>query len=110
VEAEVDNARGLLRPGSFARAEIVTDSGSDSLVVPASAVVVFAGIEKVVTVKDGKALERPVTTGRRSEQLVEILSGLDEGVPVVVAPGNLSTGTAVSAGPAAARPGSAGAR
>jgi RND family efflux transporter MFP subunit len=110
VEAEVDNARGLLRPGSFARAEIVTDSGSDSIVVPASAVVVFAGIEKVVTVKDGKALERPVTTGRRTEQLVEILSGLDQGVPVVVEPGNLSTGTAVSTGPASARPGPAGAR
>jgi RND family efflux transporter MFP subunit len=110
VEAEVDNARGLLRPGSFARAEIVTDSGSDSIVVPASAVVVFAGIEKVVTVKEGKALERPVTTGRRTEQLVEILSGLEKGEPVVVEPGNLSTGTAVSAGTAPARPGSAGAR
>jgi multidrug efflux pump subunit AcrA (membrane-fusion protein) len=59
VEAEVDNTQGLLRPGSFARAEILTESGGDSLLVPASALVVFAGIEKVVTVKDGKALERP---------------------------------------------------
>ena len=36
VEAEVDNSQGLLRPGSFARAEILTESGGDSVVVPAS--------------------------------------------------------------------------
>jgi RND family efflux transporter MFP subunit len=95
VEAEVDNAKGLLRPGSFAKAEIVTESGADSLVVPASSLVVFAGIEKVVTVKDGTAEERPVTTGRRSGELVEILSGLDPGEVLVVKPGNLQTGAPV---------------
>lgn len=95
VEAEVDNSKGLLRPGSFARAEIRTESGGDSLVVPASALLVFAGIEKVVTVKDGKAFERPVTTGQRAGELVEILSGIEHGEAVVVKPGNLATGIAV---------------
>ena len=55
----MDNSKGLLRPGSFARAEIRTESGGDSLVVPQSSLVLFAGIEKVVTVKEGKAVERP---------------------------------------------------
>ena len=32
-----------------------------------------------MTVKDGKALERPVTTGRRAGDVVEILSGLEDG-------------------------------
>jgi RND family efflux transporter MFP subunit len=95
VEAEVDNSKGLLRPGSFARAEIRTESGGDSLVIPESSLVLFAGIEKVVTVKDGKALERPVTTGRRSGDQVEVLSGLEDGDAVVVKPGNLTTGAAV---------------
>ena len=99
VEAEVDNSKGLLRPGSFARAEIQTESGGDSLVVPASSLVLFAGIEKVVTVKQGKALERPVTTGRRAGESVEILSGLEDGEPVVVKPGNLTTGAAVEVTP-----------
>jgi RND family efflux transporter MFP subunit len=99
VEAEVDNSRGLLRPGSFARAEIVTESGGDAVVVPASSVVLFAGIEKVVTVKDGKAQERPVTTGRRAGDAVEILSGLQHGETVVVKPGNLTTGAAVEVSP-----------
>ena len=101
VEAEVDNSKGLLRPGSFARAEIQTESGGDSVVVPASALVLFAGIEKVVTVRQGKALERPVTTGRHAGDAVEILSGLDEGESVVVKPGNLTTGAAVEVTPAA---------
>jgi multidrug efflux pump subunit AcrA (membrane-fusion protein) len=95
VEAEVDNSKGLIRPGSFARAEIVTEAGVDSLVVPSSSVVVFAGIEKVVTVKDGKALEKPVTTGRHTGEAIEILAGLEAGEPVVVKPGNLATGVAV---------------
>jgi RND family efflux transporter MFP subunit len=95
VEAEVDNAKGLLRPGSFARAEIRTESGGDSLVIPESSLVLFAGIEKVVTVKDGKALERPVTTGRRSGDQVEVLAGLEDGDAVVVKPGNLTTGAPV---------------
>ena len=101
AEAEVDNTKGLLRPGSFARAEIVTDSGQDSLVVPGSSVLVFAGIEKVITVKEGKALEQPITTGRRTGESVEVLSGLTEGEPVVVKPGSLQTGVAVeiSSGP-----------
>ena len=101
VEAEVDNSKGLLRPGSFARAEIQTESGGDSVVVPASALVLFAGIEKVVTVREGKALERPVTTGRHAGDAVEILSGLEQGEPVVVKPGNLTTGAAVEVAPAA---------
>jgi RND family efflux transporter MFP subunit len=95
VEAEVDNSKGLLRPGSFARAEIRTESGGDSLVVPQSSLVLFAGIEKVVTVKEGKALERPVTTGRRAGDQVEILSGLEDGDAVVLKPGNLTTGAPV---------------
>ena len=99
VEAEVDNSRGLHRPGSFARAEIVTEAGGDSVVVPASSIVLFAGIEKVVTVKDGKALERPITTGRRAGDVVEILSGLQDGEVVVAKPGNLATGAAVEISP-----------
>ena len=95
IEAEVDNRQGLLRPGSFARGEILTDSGEETIVVPASSLVTFAGIEKVITVKDDKAQERVVTTGRRSEQMVEITSGLTEGKPVVVKPGNLATGMPV---------------
>ena len=94
VEAEVGND-GSLRPGAFARADIVTSDASMASVVPASAVVTFAGIEKVILVRDGKAQEKPVTTGRRLNEWTEVLAGVNVGDPVVVNPGNLQSGQAV---------------
>jgi RND family efflux transporter MFP subunit len=95
VEAEIANP-GSLRPGGFAHAEIVTNSGGTAVTVPASAVVTFAGIEKVITVEDGKAKEKPVTTGRRADTWTEVLSGVNVGDSVVVDPGNLQSGQAVN--------------
>jgi len=95
IEAEVPNERGLLRPGAFARAEIVTRTDQPAVLVPASAIVTFAGIEKVITVHDGKAVETRVRTGRREGDRVEIVEGLEAGTPVVVEPGNLVGGQPV---------------
>jgi len=94
VEADVHNS-GRLRPGSFARAEIVTNDAKMAVTVPSSAIVTFAGIEKVILVQDGKALEKPITTGRRSGELTEIVAGVNVGDRVVVDPGNLQSGQPV---------------
>lgn len=94
IEAEIKNP-GTLRPGSFARAEIVGDGQGSVLAVPTASIVTFAGIEKVVSVKDGKAVEIPITTGLRTPELTEITSELPEGTWVVLAPGNLQEGQAV---------------
>ncbi len=56
----------------------------------------FAGLEKVFGVKDGRAVEQKIRTGRRSGDRVEILEGLAAGEPVVVDPGNLVGGTPVT--------------
>ncbi|MBC7930378.1 MAG: efflux RND transporter periplasmic adaptor subunit [Rubrivivax sp.] len=95
VEAEIANPGGL-RPGGFAHAEIVTDSGQMAVTVPSNAVVTFAGIEKVITVEGGKAKEKPVTTGRRADAWTEVLSGINVGESVVLDPGNLQSGQAVN--------------
>ncbi|HSE98175.1 MAG TPA: efflux RND transporter periplasmic adaptor subunit [Blastocatellia bacterium] len=95
IEAEVVN-NGQLRPGAFARADIVADSSNLALAVPSNAIVTFAGIDKVVLVQDGKALEKPVTLGRRTPEWVEILSGLTSGEVVVIDPGNLQSGQPVT--------------
>ncbi len=95
VEAEVPNRDGALRPGTFAAAEIVTSTDRPVVFVPASAIVTFAGIEKVLTVEDGVAVEKRVRTGRRVEGQVEIVEGLAAGEGVVVEPGNLVGGQAV---------------
>ena len=95
VEAEVPNQAGALRPGSFARAEIVIAVNQPAIFVPSSAIVIFAGIEKVLTVRGGKAEERRVVTGRREKDRVEIVEGLRSGEPVVIDPGNLVGGQPV---------------
>jgi RND family efflux transporter MFP subunit len=94
VEADIPNT-GALRAGQFVRAEIVTNERDPGLAVPAAAIVAFAGLEKVVTIAEGKAVEKSVTTGRRGGDWVEIITGLKPGETVVLHPGNLRTGQAV---------------
>lgn len=94
VEADVRN-NGKLRPGSFAHAEIVTNDAKMAVTVPNSAIVTFAGIEKVIVVQNGKALEKPITTGRRNAEFTEIVAGIGVGEKVIVDPGNLQSGQAV---------------
>ena len=97
IEAEVDNQQGKLRPGSFAKAEIQTAATSDVVMVPATAIVTFAGIQKVFTVKDGKAVEKTVIVGRQANEWV-VVEGLEADMPVIVSPGNLVSGQAVILG------------
>jgi len=99
VEAEIPNERAALRPGAFARTEIVTEAAQPVVTVPASAIIVFAGVEKVLLVRDGKAVERRVQTGRRLGPSVEIVDGLKGGEPVVREPGNLTGGQPVTVAP-----------
>src|SRR5207245_9175886 len=51
VEAEVPNERGLLRPGSFPRVDIMPDLRQPVITVPSRATIVFAGIGKVLIVR-----------------------------------------------------------
>jgi len=99
IEAEVPNERGFLRPGSFARVDIMTEVSQPVVSVPASAIIVFAGVEKVLIVRQGKTAEVRVTTGRRLGEDVEIVEGLKRGDPVVSRPGNLVGGQAVTVVP-----------
>jgi RND family efflux transporter MFP subunit len=94
IEAEVPNEAGKLRPGTFAKAEIVIDE-EPGLVVPQSALVVFAGVEKLLLVRDGKVHEQRVRVGRRVGDRVEILEGVASGDLVISAPGGLADGAAV---------------
>jgi len=96
IEAEVPNSRGALSAGAFAKAEIVIEEEERVVTVPAAALVTFAGVEKVLTVKEGKSEEVRVTTGRRLGDRVEIVSGLKAGQPVVVPAGNLTGGQPVT--------------
>src|SRR5438552_18568814 len=95
VEADVRN-NGRLRPGAFVKAEIVTNQTNTAVTVPSTALVTFAGIDKVIIVENGKALEKTVTVGRRGSDWIEIKAGVNVGQTVVVDPGNLQSGQAVT--------------
>jgi RND family efflux transporter MFP subunit len=98
IEAEIPNETGQLRPGMFARAEIVT-AEAPAMVVPHSALVVFAGVEKLLLAKDGKVHEQRVRSGRRVGDRVEILEGVAPGDLVITSPGGLAQGTPVRVTP-----------
>ncbi len=79
IEAFVDNTRGKLRPGLFARA-VLTTSRVDSIIrVPAAAVISYYGVQKIYAIENGQIQERVVKLGDRSGDLIEITQGLNAG-------------------------------
>jgi multidrug efflux pump subunit AcrA (membrane-fusion protein) len=86
-----------LSPGSFASGSILTRVDPNVTLVPLDAIVTFAGVSKVFTVADGKAVERKIETGERVGGDVEVLSGMDKPEAVVIEGKNrLATGTPLS--------------
>lgn len=96
VEADIPNATGALRPGTFARADIVLAEREPATTVRKDALVTFAGMEKIFLVKDGKAVEKNVAVGRRAGDFIEVLGGLKPGDVVVLNPGSLQNGQPVT--------------
>jgi membrane fusion protein (multidrug efflux system) len=78
-------AATALRSGQFVRAAWPAGETA-ALMLPAAAVGLFGQIERVFVVRDGRAELRLVRTGAREGAETEILSGLNEGESVIVAP------------------------
>ncbi|MBI5801114.1 MAG: efflux RND transporter periplasmic adaptor subunit [Verrucomicrobia bacterium] len=96
VEADIPNAAGLLRPGTFARADIVLAEQEPATTVHKDALITFAGMEKIFLVKDGRAAEKNIAVGRRAGDFIEVLSGVKAGDVVVLSPGSLQNGQPVT--------------
>lgn len=96
VEAVVPNRGGVLRPGQFATADIIVSEDDPALVVPRDTIVTFAGVQKVLTVRDGRAREQRIRTGRRDGAVIEVVEGLDAGDVVIREPGDLIDGAPVT--------------
>ena len=84
ARALVQNTDGLLRPGMFCRVNIATDEAEDVLVVPLSAVLTDEGAEFVFKHwKDDYFVRRSVRSGRRFQDVVEVLDGAKAGEAIV---------------------------
>ncbi|OIQ69819.1 cation efflux system protein CusB precursor [mine drainage metagenome] len=86
VRVELANPGLLIKPGMFAQVELQVAAKAPGVTVPVSAVI-DSGLRQIVLVqlKEGRYEPREVKLGARSDSYVEVLSGLKEGEPVVVA-------------------------
>lgn len=84
VRAEVDNRARELRPGMFARVQLITNQ-TPALVVPEAALAPSGQSQYVFRIIEGQADRVLVEIGERRAGLVEIVSGLNAGDLVVVA-------------------------
>lgn len=92
VEVWVPNRERLLKSGSFATASILLGADAGAVTVPEEAIVRYAGVTKLFTVVDDKAVVVPVELGSRLDisgpagavhRWVEVSGSLAVGVPVV---------------------------
>jgi len=85
VRARLDNSDGRLRPGMFARVQVLLGDRPNALMVPEEAVVPLGDDFFVYTVADGKAKRVRVKLGVRRAAQVELLEGVSAGEQVITA-------------------------
>lgn len=78
-----NSADKTVLPGAFANIEIAIGRNEKTISVPAKAIIPDINGAKVYVKKDGKAKFTQVTLGMRSENNVEIISGLNEGDTII---------------------------
>ncbi|HQU80949.1 MAG TPA: efflux RND transporter periplasmic adaptor subunit [Azonexus sp.] len=86
VRIELANPGTLLKPGMFAQVELPVGAKGSVVTVPVSAVI-DSGTRQIVLVqaKEGRYEPREVKLGARSDNYVEVVNGVKDGEPVVVA-------------------------
>jgi Cu(I)/Ag(I) efflux system membrane fusion protein len=84
IRMEIANPKGMLKPAMFANAQISVGKANKVLTLPSSAVI-DSGTRQVVLVRlaEGRFEPREVTLGGRSDNYVEVLTGVAEGEQVV---------------------------
>jgi HlyD family secretion protein len=84
AEINIPNPGHLLKPGMFAKIEMILEEKPDALTVPKEAVLKSEGKEFVFTVEGNQAFRKPVVTGIEREDLIEIVEGVKDGDKIVV--------------------------
>jgi membrane fusion protein (multidrug efflux system) len=79
IRAQADNKSGNLLPGQFVKVELILESLPNALLVPTEAVIPDQGGKKVFIADRGTAKEVRIETGIRTENSLEVLSGLKAG-------------------------------
>jgi multidrug efflux pump subunit AcrA (membrane-fusion protein) len=85
VEIEVDNRDYRLKPGMFARVELVVQRRDNVLLLSKDSLITESGPARVFVHNSGRALLKDVSLGLEGEEYVEVLNGLSQGDEVLVA-------------------------
>lgn len=85
VRATLENRDEALRPGMYARVEVMLPPTERALVLPATAVVHNPYGETVYVIENGVAKQRFIKTGSSRGDLILVLEGLKPGEQVVTA-------------------------
>jgi RND family efflux transporter MFP subunit len=96
VEVDVDNPDGKLLPGAYVFVHFMLPGRTQSVTIPANALLFRSEGLRVGVVQDGKAQLVPITIGRDYGDRVEVLSGLHASDQIILNPSDsLISGAAV---------------
>jgi RND family efflux transporter MFP subunit len=84
TEVDVENPKGLIKAGMYAYVKLPLRVANQALAVPLQALAIGDSPSVMVLAKDGRLEERKVKVGIRTADKAEVVSGLEEGDPVVV--------------------------
>lgn len=84
LEATVPNHESRLKPGTFARARIISDRVDQVVAVPVAALQYRYGVNRVFIIKGDRLVAREVKTGDRLGDRMEITAGVQPGDRIVV--------------------------
>ena len=79
IRALVANPAGRFVPGMFVKVDASLGGSEAAVMIPTESIVPILKGKKVYVVKNGKAQERMVTTGARTDTKIQILEGLQIG-------------------------------
>jgi multidrug efflux pump subunit AcrA (membrane-fusion protein) len=94
VEVDVDNAKGILRPGAYVFVHFHLPAGARAVTVPSNTLLFRAEGLRAAVVRDGRVQLVPVTIGHDFGNAVEITSGLTPSDSVIVDPPDSLSGGA----------------
>jgi membrane fusion protein (multidrug efflux system) len=101
LEVDIPNPDVLLKPGMYARVDLLIETRKDALLVPLEALTGTEGRPTVLVVREGKVASTPVELGPTDGPVVQVLKGLSPDTDIILQGKDLvREGMAVRAVPA----------
>ena len=85
VTVQIENSNHLLKPGLFARMDVILKRATGALVIPEACIIKGHNSPRVFIIKENRAEMREIETGIREDEMIEVISGLQMDSQVVIA-------------------------